>query len=308
MPLDPQARALLDQMQAIGFPELGSLPAPELRARLEAMRVPLPVAAVKHVEDRAIPGPGGRIPLRIYTPDAASPRPAIVFLHGGGWVIGNLESHDGTCRELANRAGATVVSVDYRLAPETRFPGAAEDCFAATRWVVENAAALGADPRRVAVAGDSAGGNLAAVVAQISRDRGGPPLRFQLLVYPVADADFERASYRDNADGYFLTRAAMQWFWDQYVPNAAQRADPYASPLRARSLAGLPPALVISAEFDPLRDEGEAYAEALRRAGVAVQCSRYDGQIHGFFGMGYAIDRARSALDEAATALRKALA
>jgi acetyl esterase len=201
-----------------------------------------------------------------------------------------------------------VASVDYRLAPDTRFPGAVEDCFAATRWVVENAAALGADPRRVAVAGDSAGGNLAAVVAQIARDRGTPPLRFQLLVYPVADADFERASYRANADGYFLTRAAMQWFWDQYVPDAAERAHPYASPLRARSLAGLPPALVISAEFDPLRDEGEAYAEALRRAGVPVQCSRYDGQIHGFFGMGYAIERARDAVDEAANALRKALA
>ena len=228
-----------------------------------------------------------------------------MYFHGGGWVIGSLETHDGTCRELAAGAGCVVVSVDYRLAPEHRYPAAAEDCYAATRWCAEHAAELAIDARRIAVGGDSAGGNLAAVVAQMARDRGGPGLVLQLLVYPVTDHDFGTASYRDNAAGYLLTAADMRWFWGHYLgDDTARGAEPYASPLRAASLAGLPPALVITAELDPLRDEGEAYARALEAAGVAAKLHRYDGMIHGFFGMSAIMDQAVAAVREATGTLR----
>lgn len=309
MPLDPQARFVLDQLAAQGGMDLTQLSPAEARAAYEKMRVPLPPEPVAHVEERRIDGPAGAIPLRVYRgAGAATPAPAIAFFHGGGWVIGSLDSHDNLCRALANRAEAVVVSVDYRLAPEHRFPAAAEDCFAATRWLAESGAAIGADPARIAVAGDSAGGNLAAVVALMTRDRGGPRLRHQALIYPVADPDFERPSYRDNADGYLLTRDAMRWFWDHYVPDAARRHDPYVAPLRAEKLAGLAPATVVTAEYDPLRDEGEAYAERLREAGVPTTLTRYDGQIHGFVSLYEVFDQGKAALAEIATALRAALA
>jgi acetyl esterase len=305
MPLDPQARALMDQFTAMGLPAFHQQTVQEARDAIVAFATSAgEPEAVAKIENRTIPGPVGTIPVRVYTPEAPAPLPVLVFYHGGGWVIGNLDSHDGTCRTLANAARCLVVSVDYRLAPEHPFPAPAEDCYAALRWVADNAKPLGGDPGRIAVGGDSAGGNLSAVVSQMARDRKGPRLVYQLLIYPVTDAPSTNASYRDNSEGYFLTTEMMQWFWNHYVAKGTD--DPYARPLRAKSFANLPPALVITAEFDPLRDEGEAYAANLREAGVPVRMSRYDGMIHGFFGMTAFLDRARAAVGEAAGALREA--
>jgi acetyl esterase len=263
---------------------------------------------VAQVENRRIPGPAGGIPVRIYKPEARGALGALVYYHGGGFVLCNLDSHDGICRSLANGAGCVVVSVDYRLAPEHRFPAGADDCYAALEWVAKNAAQLGVDPARLAIGGDSAGGNLTAVVAQMARDRRGPPLRFQLLIYPVTDCRFDTASYRDNAEGYFLTTKMMQWFWKQYLADPADAAKPYASPLRAIDFSNLPPGLCITAEMDPLRDEGEAYAARLRAARIEMPTRRYDGVFHGFFGMGALLEQGKRAVAEAASALRKALA
>jgi acetyl esterase len=306
VPLDPDTRNVLDMLASMGMPDLADLtPAQARDLRLvPPPAVPTPVGAV---EDRVIPEAEEDLPVRIYTPAGAGVTGVLVFFHGGGWVIGDLDSHDETCRRLCSGAGVRVVSVHYRRAPETTYPGAAEDCYAATAWVAANAPALGIDPGRIAVGGDSAGGNLAAAVALMARDRGGPPLRFQLLVYPVTDADFDRESYRTNGEGYLLSRRGMQWFWDQYVPDQAQRHEPYAAPLRAARLDTLPPALIQTAEYDPLRDEGEAYAAALEAAGVQVRLTRYPGLIHGFFGMQDTVAAARPALDEAVTALRERL-
>jgi acetyl esterase len=262
---------------------------------------------VAHVEDRRVPVDGAEIPVRIYRPDGPMPLPVLIYFHGGGWVIGNIGTHDVLCRELANAAGCVVVSVDYRLAPEHRFPTAAEDCFAATRWVAAHAAGFGGDPGRVAVGGDSAGGNLSAVVAQLARDRGGPALAFQLLIYPATDAGCDTPSHRENAHGYLLDAEGLRWFYGHYLAGPADRDDPRCSPLRARDFRGLPPALVVTAEYDPLRDEGEAYADRLRAAGVPVTLTRYPGMIHGFFAMGSVLAAGKQAVDEAARALRAAL-
>lgn len=245
--------------------------------------------------DEAADGPGGPIPLRLYTPRAPGPRPGLIWFHGGGWVTGSLDSHDGLCRQLALDTGAVVVAVDYRLAPEHRFPAAVEDALAATRWVADRAARLGIDAGRLAVGGDSAGGNLAAVVSAIARD-GGPPLCWQLLVYPITDCDLDTPSYRENAVGYLLTRAGMAWFWDHYLPDPASRAHPHASPLRAPDLSNLPPAYVITAEYDPLRDEGESYARRLRDAGVPTRLDRFEGMVHGFLRRTDRLDRSHEAL------------
>jgi len=307
MPLDPQARLILDNLPEDLLDVRRTTPLELRTLYAEQSQLPFPAEPVADVAEREIPGPAGPVPVRIYTPEGEEPRPAVVFFHGGGWVIGNLDTHDGTARKLANAAGAVVVSVDYRLAPEHPYPAAAEDCYAATRWVAEHGAAeLGVARGRLAVAGDSAGGNLAAVVSLMARDRGGPALAFQLLVYPVTDPDFERASYRENAEGYLLTRDVMEWFWDQYVPEAERRHDPYAAPLRAPDLSGLPPALVVTAEYDPLRDEGEAYARRLEEAGVRVRCRRYPGMIHGFLSFADVVDQGKEAVAEAGTALRAA--
>lgn len=309
MPLDPQAQALLDQLKALGGPALNELSAPDARIAAQALgTLSGPPETVAKVENRTIPGPGGALPVRIYTPAGSGPFPALVFFHGGGWVIGDLDTQDGPCRKLTNGGGCVVVSVDYRLAPEHKFPAAPDDTYAATRWVAANAASINVDPTRIAVGGDSAGGNLTAVTAQMARDRGGPQLVFQLLIYPVTDGACDTASYRDNADGYLLTKDMMLWFWNYYVRNDADRLNPMASPLRAQSLRGLPPALVQSAEFDPLRDEGEAYAARLKEADVPVKLTRYKGMIHGFFGTGSIIDQANAAIAEAAAALRSAFA
>jgi acetyl esterase len=242
MPLDPQAQAFLDQIAALGGQPLSSMPVPiarqsmEMLASMNGAEVPLGSAV-----DRTIPGPAGQIPVRVYTPNGTAPFPLLVYFHGGGWVLGSLGTHDGICRALAAGAGCVVVSVDYRLAPEHRYPAAADDCYAATQWCAAHAADLGVDAARIAIGGDSAGGNLTAVVAQMARDRGGPKLVFQLLIYPVTDAARDTQSYRDNAEGYLLTAGDMDWFWNHYLGDARARGEePYASPIRAKSLAGLP--------------------------------------------------------------------
>jgi acetyl esterase len=306
MPLDADAQVMLDLLAQM--PEPWTIGAVATRAMMAQSPRP-PGEDVDQVRELTIDGPAGTIPARLFRPagSGAAPLPLVVFFHGGGWVFGGLDSHDGLCRMLANRTGAVVVSVDYRLAPEHPYPAAADDAYAATVWAVDHAAELGADPARVAVAGDSAGGNLAAVVALRARDEGGPELAFQLLVYPVVDFDRERPSTVRNGTGYFLTQDAMRWFDDQYTPDVAHRDHAYAAPLRAGSLAGLPPALVITAEYDPLCDEGAAYADALVAAGVPATLSCYEGVFHGFFSMALAIEKARAAVDEASAALRAAL-
>jgi acetyl esterase/lipase len=306
MPLSAKAQEFLEQIAAAGMPPIGSVSVADTRKAFDGIAsFGGPVQAVARVEERRIPGPAGQIPLRIYTPQARGILPVLVYYHGGGWVIGTFDTHDAVCRHLANRSEAIVVSVDYRMAPEHKFPAAAEDCSAATSWVASNAAALGADPRRLVVVGDSAGGNLAAVVSLMARDRGAPPIALQLLVYPVTDHSYETPSYRENADGYLLTKDAMVWFWNHYLQAPGDGANPYASPLRAASLAGLPPAMVITAEYDPLRDEGEAYARRLREAAVPVTLKRYDGMIHGFFILTGVFDEAIQAIAEAAAEIRR---
>jgi acetyl esterase len=305
MALDPQAQAVLDQLAALGIPDFTTLE-PQAARQLSNVLPPSP-PEVASVQDRKVPGPAGEIPVRVYTPEGSAPFPGLVYFHGGGFVICGLDSHDGVCRELANESGCVVVSVDYRMAPEARFPAAPEDCYAATCWVAENAGEVGVDALRLAVGGDSAGGNLAAVVSLMARDRSGPALRHQLLVYPVTDCSFSTASYLENAEGYMLTREMMEWFWGHYLGSEGDGTHAYASPLRAEKLSGVPPAHLITAEFDPLRDEGEAYAERLRAAGVAVTGKRYDGVIHGFFSMSDAIDAGRAAIREAGREMRLAL-
>ena len=308
MPLDPQVKAYLENTASLGVRPYSELPVEEARRVMEEGAGPLfgPVDAVGAVVDRAVPGPAGPVRVRVYEPPgAARPRPLLVYFHGGGWVIGGLDTHDGVCRTLATRTPCVVMAVDYRLAPEHRFPAAVEDAWAATAWAAEHAASLGADPARVAVGGDSAGGNLAAVVALRARDWG-LPLALQLLVYPVMDHRFDRPSYREFASGYGMSREDMLWYWGHYLGPDGDGAHLEASPVRAADLAGVAPALVITAEYDVLRDEGEDYVSRLHDAGVPVTLSRYEGLIHGFFRMPGTIARANEALDEAAAALAAA--
>ena len=306
MPLEASTQALLEQLAELGGPPLEEMEVPAARQMYLDLNPAEPITEVGRVEDRAVPGPAGDVPVRVYTPRGGGDGAGVVYFHGGGWVIGDLQTHDELCRSLCEQVGAVVVAVDYRLAPEHRYPAAAEDCIAATAWVAENAATLGIDASRIAVAGDSAGGNLAAVVAQVCRDRGGPRLRFQLLLCPVVDHSFGTASYQENADGYLLTRPAMEWFWGHYLGDGGDGSEPLASPLNG-SLEGLPPAHVVTVEFDPLRDEGEAYAAALAAAGVETTSKRYDGQIHNFFAMGHLIPEGGGALAEIAGVLRAGL-
>ena len=302
---DPQMQAILDQMKAAGWRPTHTLSVADARQAFKS-RIARG-APVARTEDRSIPGPGGDIPVRIHWPAGPGPFPALVFFHGGGWVVGDLDTHDVTCRSLTNQAGCVTVSVDYRLAPEHKFPAAVEDAYAATRWVADHAAELGVDPARVAVGGASAGGNLATVAGLIAIERGGPSLVFQLLIYPVTDAALDTPSARAiTSDDYPLNRADMQWFWRHYLRDDADRRHPYASPARATSLAGLPAVLVITAEIDPLCDEGELYTAMLDRAGVAATFTRYQGVTHGFVGMEALLDKGRAAVTEAAQALRAA--
>jgi acetyl esterase len=309
MPLDPQAQRVIETVTQLNLKPVESSTPDEaresLRARTEALG---PFESVSAVGDHRVPVKGGAITVRVYSPGGPGLHPALVYYHGGGWVVGDLYTHDGICRSLTNATRCVVVSVDYRLAPEFKYPVAVEDSYAALVWAVASAARLGIDPRRVAVGGDSAGGNLATVVALVASERGGPALVHQVLIYPVTDYDFGTPSYRENATGYLLTRDGMRWFWNHYLAREAQGLERYASPLRAPSLAGLPSALVITAEYDPLRDEGEAYAARLRDAGVAVTLTQYPGMIHGFIRMTRILDKARTALDEIAGSLQKAFA
>ena len=306
MTLAPAARTLLDQIRAADMPPLCETPLEQARRADVALSAADRAEDVASIADHEIPGPDGSIPVRVYTPGAPAPRPLVVFFHGGGFVFCSIDTHDGPCRRLANAAGAVVVSVGYRLAPEDPFPAGLEDCYAATVWSHDHADELGADPQRLAVAGDSAGGNLAAATTLVARERGGPAIRFQALVYPVIDAACDSASYDENASGYFLEARDMHWFWNHYLGTAGDRSDPHASPIRA-DLAGLPPAVVVTAQYDPLRDEGEAYAAALRDAGVAVSHRRFDGMIHGFWSMPLLFPEADRVTEEIVAGLRDAL-
>lgn len=262
---------------------------------------------VAEVRNLQIPGPAGPLPVRIYLPRSKQAQlPVIVYFHGGGWVFGDLDSHDNLCRTLASKTDAVVMAVDYRLAPEHVFPAALDDAAAALRWVATNAQTFHGDASRIAVAGDSAGGNLAAALSLLARDQQGPHIRAQVLLYPAVDlSNLNRQSTLDFAQGYFLTRERMAWFIEQYVPTASQRRKPLASPLLASSHAGLPPALTITAGFDPLRDEGEAYAQALGNAGVTSRMQRYEGVLHGFMSMDRWFPEARQATDLVASFLRE---
>ncbi len=298
MPVDPQIQLLLNLRAAL--PPLHTLSVEEARAQMAARAIPgLRIPEVASVVNRDMQGPGGSLPLRIYTPEGTGPFPLVVFFHGSGFVVCSLDTHDPMCRNLCAGAGCVVVSVDYRLAPEHKFPAAPDDALAATRWAVDNAGALNADPSRVVVAGDSAGGNLAAVTALRIRDEGGPKLAGQLLIYPVTDYyDPGTPSMTENAEGYGLTRKGMEWFWNHYLADPSQAAHPHASPIKANDLSRLPPAYVISAEYDPLRDEAEYYADALTRAGVETKMRRWDGMNHGFFFFPGIVDKAGAALDD----------
>jgi acetyl esterase len=306
--LDPQARALLDLIVERGVPPMHTLSPDDARRLYRERRFftqpdPPDVALVRELAD-------GPVPMRHYRPLASRAEarlPAMVYFHGGGWTIGDRDTHDVLCRQLANSAACAVVSVDYRMGPEHGFPAAVDDAVAATRWVRANAEALALDADRLAVGGDSAGGNLAAVVCIVIRETGEPLPSFQLLIYPATDQRMTTPSHQTNGDGYLLTRDTMNWFRANYTPQQSQWTDWRASPLLAPSLAGLPPALVLTAGFDPLRDEGRQYADALSAAGGKAQCICFERQIHGFILMGRVIDEANTAVDLCAAALRRAL-
>ena len=299
MPVDPQIQALLDLRAKL--PPLHSLSVADARAQMAIREIPgVRIPSVASVVNRDMQGPAGSLPLRIYTPRGDGPFPLMVFFHGSGFVVCDLDTHDSICRNLCAGSDCVVVSVDYRLAPEHKFPAAVDDCLAATRWVAQNASALRGDAGRIMVVGDSAGGNLAAVTALRARDEGGPRLIGQMLIYPVTDYYQPGApSMTENAEGFGLTRDGMIWFWNHYVRSPADAVHPHASPLRASTLAKLPQALVFTAEYDPLRDEGEYYAEALNKDGVTVEMKRWSGMNHGFFRFAGIVDKATEANDEA---------
>ncbi|MEV2219295.1 alpha/beta hydrolase [Nocardia vinacea] len=303
--LHPQVQAYLDRLGRADFGSVHTFTPEQAREgwrrQIALLGEPEPVA---NTENRTVPGIGG---LRIYTPDGEGPFPALVFFHGGGFMLGDLDTHDGLCRGLANGAECVVVSVDYPLAPEHKFPAAPDACFTATQWVAEHAASIGVDATRIAVGGDSAGGNLAAVVAHMARDNGGPALTFQLLIYP--DLDFRRTNFSitEYAGKYGnISRDAQHWFMDSYLNSSEEKLYPRVSPLLAPDLAGLPPALIVTAEYDALRDEGEEYGQRLEEAGVPVTVARYPGMIHEF--VRHPFDDSKRARLDAATALRKAFA
>jgi acetyl esterase len=303
--LDPNAQRYLDDVAASGAPSVDHMTVREARESIAATADQLfgRKDAVAIVEDFAIPSAAGSIPARLYRSRKDQANGVLIYFHGGGWVFGSVDTHDGVCRALARRAGCDVVSVDYRLAPENKFPGAVEDAWTSLNWAFEHYERVGIRDPRVAVGGDSSGGNLAAVVALQARDAR-LPLCLQLLVYPVTDCHAGTPSYHEYASGYGLTRAEMQWFLDHYLTSAFDRENPKASPLLSPDVSQVAPALVITCEYDVLRDEGEAYADRLAAAGVPVQISRYDGLIHGFFRMGAIFTRCQDALDESAAGLR----
>ena len=309
MALHPQVALALKMAEELNLPALNTQTPEAARAAAKerTANAPRELEDVASIRDTEVPGPGGDLPVRIYTPSEGDNHSLIMWFHGGGWVIGSLETHDHICRYLAHGAGCIVVSVDYRLAPEHKFPAGLNDCITATRWVAENAETFGGDPARIALAGDSAGGNLAASTALALRDSDRKvPLSLQLLIYPAVDFTAQTASMEENGEGYLLTRQAVEAFADMYLPDHAARNDPRASPQLAKYHIDLPRAWIQTAEFDPLRDEGRIYAETLAKAGVAVEYKCYAGMVHGFARMGGVVDVALEALDHAANALKTA--
>ena len=303
--LSPEMRGFLEAAASQGGPAIESLPAPEARQVAHHLKPlggePEPVA---QIADRKVLGRSGEIPIRVYAPDGDGPFPGVVFLHGGGWVLCDLDTHDTICRAISKRAGCVVVAVDYRLAPEHKFPAALDDCFDVTRWVASNAPALRIDPKRLVLAGDSAGGNMATVIASKSRN-GGPSVALQVLVYPVINmTSFDTPSHREFPEGHFVTRSSMEWFKSNYFSSASDTRNPDASPYFIENLNGMPPALVLTAECDPLRDEGEAYAKRLQASGTAVTLTRYDGMIHPFLNFMGISAGAQKAIDQIAAAVR----
>ena len=306
MPFDKQIAGVLQQFRDIPEPDFSQVDAVQYRQFSDNLLPAIPGDPMIEVRELRVAGAEGELDARLYRPVDQGNLPLLVFFHGGGFVIGNLDTHDNLCRSLARQTEAVVVSVAYRLAPENPYPAAPLDCYAATCWLVENAAALGVDGRRLALAGDSAGGNLALAVSQMAAQRQGPKIRYQCLFYPVTDARCDSQSYEDFADGYLLSSAMMYWFWQQYLQGSGQGDEPWASPLRADSMAGMPPTTLLTAEFDPLRDEGEAFARRLLEAGISVRLQRCEGMTHGFISMAPFVERAALALADAATDLRRA--
>lgn len=307
--LDQQVEEFLYELSEQGVPPLHRLSLAEARSTYRDICVPdQPPGESASVRSHAVEGPDGPIGLRTYVPDADGSLPALVFYHGGGWMLGGLDTHDALCQALAAETGAVVTAVDYRRAPEHRFPAAVEDCYAATQWVAANADRLGADDGTLVTCGDSAGATLAAAVGMLARDRDGPVIDYQVLAYPPTDHSFDTASYRENAQGYFLTREDMLRFWGGYLRSEADGRHPYASPLRAERLAGLPATFVLTCGFDPLRDEGVALADRLAAAGVPTRHVQYDDMIHGFLTMlaEPELDRAREGVEELGAAIRSA--
>jgi len=303
---DPQIEALLQKMQERGAPPVQTLTPIQARESRNPVFIELggPPELLENVENLTIPDPSGQIPVRVYTPQGSGPFPVLVYFHGGGWVICNLDTHDSVCRSLSKGASCVVVSVAYRLAPEHKFPAAVEDAYAATEWTADNADGINVDRDRIAVGGDSAGGNLAAVVSHMARDKKGPSLAYQLLVYPVTDlSSLDTDSYREHGQDYILTKDSMAYYRSHYLKGKEDSEDPYASPLLAEQMSGLPPALVITAEFDVLTDEGEAYANRLKQAGVPVSYVCFKGMIHAFFSLSSVVDRAKEAIKEASAGL-----
>jgi acetyl esterase len=310
MPLHPQVKDLMDRRAALGFADFRDVTPAVARANAVAAKATIPSdqEPVGEITERSIAGPVGEIPIRIYRPTTEGPHPLIMLFHGGGWVIGDLDSEDSTSRGLVNRVNAVLISVDYRMAPEVRFPGAPEDCYAATVWAAQHAEELGIDASNIAVAGTSAGGNLSAAVALMARDRGGPTIKHQVLFCPVIDHDFERPSVIANAEGYGLTRDGMIWFWDQYIGPDGDPLHPYASPIRAKDLSRLADTTVIAAQYDPLLDEAADYASALKDAGNDVTFTEYKGMTHGFNGSFGLIDDAIKACEEASAGILRSFA
>jgi len=307
--MDPKAQIVGEFVKSIRVPGYFP-PLPELRQQLRTMVTLMdePAPALERVEDVRIPAPAGEIPARVYAPRRGSaPLPMVAYFHGGGWVQGDLETHHGLCARLARHAGVLVVAVDYRLAPEHKFPAAVDDCLAAYRWLRTRGRDLGGDAGRVAVAGDSAGGNLSAVVSQLAAAGGTPVPTCQALIYPAVDFSFETDSHRELADGHVIPRDRIVWYAEQYLRDDKDKADLRASPLRTPSLARQPPALIVTAGFDPLRDEGRAYAKRLAEAGVSADDVCYGGMIHGFVPMGRLLDSGNRAVSHVAASLREAL-
>ncbi len=308
MALDPQIAQFLAAMNSQPEPNYSQLSAAALRTGSDGKRIPRNfIEDVHYVEDACIAGPGSDLPVRIYRPENAKPLPVLVFFHGGGFVIGSIDTHDNLCRALANHLPALVISVDYRLAPEHKYPAACDDAFAAVQWAAHNAGKWGGDVSQLMVGGDSAGGNLAAVACQKAFAHGSPEIAHQILLYPVCDNDLTRDSYRQVGSGYLLETEMMQWFWNQYLITPDQGMDPGACPLKSKSLSGLPPATVVTGGFDPLRDEGQAYAQRLLADGVPTQHVHVPGAIHGFLSFIGMVELSNQTLDSVATAVSAAL-